>query len=148
MADKSILVLCYSRCTTCKRALKWLDEHGVSYTLRDIKEENPTAEELAEWHKLSGLSIRKFFNTSGMVYRDNNIKEQLDAGMSDSDAYNLLATTVCWSNAHWLLQTILFFLDLKSLHGKKHFCKLTSAVCVLQHALLQHAFLQHASVCR
>ncbi len=55
--------------------------------------ENPTAEELAEWHKLSGLSIRKFFNTSGMVYRDNNIKEQLDAGMSDSDAYNLLATT-------------------------------------------------------
>ncbi|MBF0912551.1 MAG: arsenate reductase family protein, partial [Atopobium sp.] len=93
MADKNILVLCYSRCTTCKRALKWLDEHGVSYTLRDIKEENPTAEELAEWHKLSGLSIRKFFNTSGMVYRDNNIKEQLDAGMSDSDAYNLLATT-------------------------------------------------------
>ena len=82
MADKNILVLCYSRCTTCKRALKWLDEHGVSYTLRDIKEENPTAEELAEWHKLSGLSIRKFFNTSGMVYR-----------MSDSDAYNLLATT-------------------------------------------------------
>ena len=93
MADKNILVLCYSRCTTCKRALKWLDEHGVSYTLRDIKEENPTAEELAEWHKLSGLSIRKFFNTSGMVYRDNNIKEQLDTGMSDSDAYNLLATT-------------------------------------------------------
>ena len=87
MADKNILVLCYSRCTTCKRALKWLDEHGVSYTLRDIKEENPTAEEL------SGLSIRKFFNTSGMVYRDNNIKEQLDAGMSDSDAYKLLATT-------------------------------------------------------
>ena len=93
MADKNILVLCYSRCTTCKRALKWLDEHGVSYTLRDIKEENPTAEELAEWHKLSGLAIRKFLNTSGMVYRDNNIKEQLDAGMSDSDAYNLLATT-------------------------------------------------------
>ncbi len=64
------------------------------YTLCDNKEENPTAEEFAEWHSWAVFLSESSFNTSGMVYHDNNIKEQLDAGMSDSDAYNLLATTV------------------------------------------------------
>lgn len=90
-ATRSILFLEYPKCTTCRRAQAWLDEHGVSYTDRHIVEENPTAEELAAWHELSGLPIRRFFNTSGMLYRERNIKAQLDAGMSDADACALLA---------------------------------------------------------
>ena len=82
----------YPKCTTCKKAKKWLDEHGVDYTDRHIVEDNPTAEELAGWQQRSGLPLRRFFNTSGMKYRELGIKAQLDAGMSDEDAFALLAT--------------------------------------------------------
>ena len=92
MASNTILVLCYSRCSTCKKALKWLDDHHIAYESRDIKEENPSEDELAAWHARSGLPIRRFFNTSGMVYREKNVKSKLDAGMTDADAYKLLAT--------------------------------------------------------
>ena len=92
MASNTILVLCYSRCSTCKKALKWLDDHHIVYESRDIKEENPSEDELAAWHARSGLPIRRFFNTSGMVYREKNVKSKLDAGMTDDDAYKLLAT--------------------------------------------------------
>ena len=92
MASNTILVLCYSRCSTCKKALKWLDDHHIAYESRDIKEENPSENELAAWHARSGLPIRRFFNTSGMVYREKNVKSKLDAGMTDADAYKLLAT--------------------------------------------------------
>ena len=92
MASNTILVLCYSRCSTCKKALKWLDDHHIAYESRDIKEENPSEDELATWHARSGLPIRRFFNTSGMVYREKNVKSKLDAGMTDDDAYKLLAT--------------------------------------------------------
>lgn len=92
MASNTILVLCYSRCSTCKKALKWLDDHHIAYESRDIKEENPLEDELAAWHARSGLPIRRFFNTSGMVYREKNVKSKLDAGMTDADAYKLLAT--------------------------------------------------------
>lgn len=92
MASNTILVLCYSRCSTCKKALKWLDDHHIAYESRDIKEENPSEDELAAWHARSGLPIRRFFNTSGMVYREKNVKSKLDAGMTDDDAYKLLAT--------------------------------------------------------
>ncbi len=92
MASNTILVLCYSRCSTCKKALKWLDDHHIAYESRDIKEENPSEDELAAWHARSGLPIRRFFNTSGMVYREKNVKSKLDAGMTDTDAYELLAT--------------------------------------------------------
>lgn len=92
MASDTILVLCYPRCSTCKKALKWLDEHHIAYESRDIKKEHPTEVELASWHALSNLSIRRFFNTSGMVYREKNVKEQLDAGMTVSAACQLLAT--------------------------------------------------------
>ncbi|MDY4041589.1 MAG: arsenate reductase family protein [Collinsella sp.] len=88
----SILFIEYPKCSTCKKAKKWLDEHGVSYTDRHIVEENPTAEELASWQEASGLPLRRFFNTSGMKYRELNVKAQLDAGMSDEDAFALLAT--------------------------------------------------------
>lgn len=85
------LVLHYPKCTTCKRALKWLDEHDVSCTPRDIKLQNPTREELATWHKMSGLPIRRFFNTSGQLYRSLGLKDKLP-GMTEDECYDLLAT--------------------------------------------------------
>lgn len=87
----SVLFLEYPKCTTCKKAKAWLDQQGVAYEDRHIVEDNPTAAELAVWHERSGLPLRRFFNTSGMVYRERNIKALLDAGLSDADAYALLA---------------------------------------------------------
>lgn len=88
----AVLFLEYPKCSTCKKAKKWLDDHGVEYTDRHIVEQNPTAEELAAWQKLSGLPLRRFFNTSGMKYRELGVKEKLDAGMTDAEAFALLAT--------------------------------------------------------
>ncbi len=88
----AVLFLEYPKCSTCKKAKKWLDEHGVAYEDRHIVEQNPTAEELAAWQKLSGLPVRRFFNTSGMKYRELGIKAKLDAGMSDTEAFELMAT--------------------------------------------------------
>lgn len=87
-----VLFLEYPKCSTCKKAKKWLDENGIQYTDRHIVEDNPTAEELAQWHAKSDLPIRRLFNTSGMLYREQNIKAKLDEGMSNEDAYALLAT--------------------------------------------------------
>ena len=84
-------LICYTKCTTCKGVEKMLDEKGFSYDYRDIKEENPTAEELKAWHEKTGLPIKRFFNTSGKIYRENNIKDKLPA-MSSDEAYELLAT--------------------------------------------------------
>jgi len=81
----------YPKCTTCKRAKSWLDEHGIEYTDRNIKEENPTYDELKEWHKLSGLPLKKFFNTSGMLYRSMELKSKLD-NMSEEDQLKLLSS--------------------------------------------------------
>lgn len=81
----------YPKCTTCQKAKKWLDAHGVEYTDRHIKEENPTIEELKEWHSRSGLPLKKFFNTSGMLYRELGLKEKLPS-MSEEEQYALLAT--------------------------------------------------------
>lgn len=75
----SVLFLEYPKCSTCKKAKKWLDDHGVEYVDRDITTENPTAIELAEWHARSGLPLRRLFNTSGMKYRELGIKAKLDA---------------------------------------------------------------------
>ena len=88
----SVLFVEYPKCTTCKKAKKWLDEHGIEYVDRHIVEENPTAEELAAWKERSGLPLRRFFNTSGIKYRELGIKAKLDAGMSEEDAFDLLAT--------------------------------------------------------
>lgn len=88
----AVLFIEYPKCTTCKKAKKWLDEHGVEYVDRHIVEDNPTAAELAEWHERPGLPLRRFFNTSGMKYRELGIKAKLDAGMTDEEAYELLAT--------------------------------------------------------
>ena len=86
-----ILFVEYPKCSTCRRAKAWLDEHGIAYVDRRIVEEPPTASELAEWQPRSGLPLRRFFNTSGKVYREQGIKAKLDAGLSDEDAFELLS---------------------------------------------------------
>ncbi len=88
----AVLFIEYPKCTTCKKAKKWLDEHGVEYNDRHIVEDNPTAAELAEWHERSGLPLRRFFNTSGMKYREHGNKAKNDAGMTDEEAFEVLAT--------------------------------------------------------
>ena len=87
----SILFLEYPKCSTCQKAKKWLDAHNVSYTDRHIKEENPTAEELKIWHEKSGLDLKKFFNTSGMLYKEMGLKDKLP-DMTIDEQYALLAT--------------------------------------------------------
>ena len=82
--------ICYPKCTTCRKAQKWLDENGISYTLRDIKMEHPTYEELAAWHRRSGLPLKKFFNTSGLLYKSMELKDRLPA-MSEDEMLKLLA---------------------------------------------------------
>ena len=86
-----MLYVCYPKCTTCKKAQKWLDEHGIEYTVRDIKEDNPSYEELKEWYGKCGLPLKKFFNTSGMLYKSMNLKEKLPE-MSEDEQLRLLAT--------------------------------------------------------
>jgi len=86
-----MFILCYEKCSTCKAAIKWLDAQKMNYEVRDIKGENPNYEELQQWHEKSGLPIKRFFNTSGLVYRGLNLKDKL-ASMSDEDKLKLLAT--------------------------------------------------------
>ena len=88
----SVLLLEYPTCSTCRKAKKWLDAHGVDYVDRDIVADNPTAKELAFWHERSGLPVRRLFNTSGMRYRELGVKARLDSGMTDAECYDLLAT--------------------------------------------------------
>ena len=84
-----MVLVWYPKCSTCQRAKAWLDEHGVAYTLRDIKEENPNAEELRAWHEKSGLPLRRFFNTSGLLYKGMALKDKLPE-MTDNEQYILL----------------------------------------------------------
>ena len=81
----------YPPCTTCKKAKKWLDDHSAEYSDRHIKEQNPTAEELKDWHARSGLPLKRFFNTSGLLYKNMNLKDKLPS-MSEEEQYALLAT--------------------------------------------------------
>lgn len=83
--------ICYSKCSTCKKAQKWLDQLGLDYNMRDIKEDKPTFDELKLWHEQSKLPIKGFFNTSGVLYRQLNLKDKL-ADMSVEDQIQLLAT--------------------------------------------------------
>ena len=83
--------ICYPKCTTCQKAEKWLDDNNIEYELRDIKQDNPTFEELCEWYKKSGLDIKKFFNTSGLLYKSMNLKDKLP-GMSDEEMLQLLSS--------------------------------------------------------
>ena len=86
-----MLFLCSPKCSTCRKAQKWLDEHDVDYDIRDIKTENPDLAELELWHQASGLPLKKFFNTSGQLYRSLELSKKLP-GMSDAEQYALLAS--------------------------------------------------------
>lgn len=81
----------YPKCTTCQKAKKWLEANGIDFEERHIKENNPTVEEIKEWHKKSGLPLKSFFNTSGLLYKELKLKEKLPA-MSENERYSLLAS--------------------------------------------------------
>jgi arsenate reductase len=83
--------ICYPKCTTCQKAKKWLDERGLQYETRGIKEENPSYDELKSWLAISGLAVKKFFNTSGLLYKSLNLKDKLPA-MNEEECLRLLAT--------------------------------------------------------
>lgn len=86
-----MLYINYSKCGTCKKARAWLDANDIKYIDRPIKEENPTLDELKTWHKLSGLPLKKFFNTSGLLYKSLELKDKLPK-MTDDEMYELLAS--------------------------------------------------------
>lgn len=86
-----MLFLEYPKCSTCQKAKKWLDEHNIEYTDRHIVEDNPTYDELKEWYEKSGLPIKRFFNTSGMLYKEMQLKDKLP-DMSEEEQLKLLAT--------------------------------------------------------
>ena len=91
--EREIMIkfICYPKCTTCQRAKKWLDDNKIEYELRDIKLDNPTLEELTEWYNKSGLPLKKFFNTSGLLYKSLDLKNKLPE-MSEDEMLKLLAT--------------------------------------------------------
>ena len=86
-----IKFICYPKCTTCQKAQKWLDDNKIEYEFRDIKLDNPTLDELTEWQKKSGLPLKKFFNTSGLLYKSLDLKNKLST-MSEDEMLNLLAS--------------------------------------------------------
>ena len=86
-----IKFICYPKCTTCQKAKKWLDDNKIEYELRDIKLDNPTLQELTEWYKKSGLPLKKFFNTSGLLYKSLDLKNKLPT-MNEDEMLELLAT--------------------------------------------------------
>lgn len=86
-----MLFVCYPKCTTCQKAKKWLDENNIEYDLRDIKLDNPSYEELKAWYEKSGLPLKRFFNTSGLLYKSMQLKDKLPT-MSEDEQLKLLAT--------------------------------------------------------
>ena len=86
-----MLVLVYRKCSTCMKALKWLEENHIEFEERPIKEQNPTYGELKAWHQMSGMPLKKFFNTSGLLYKDMQLKDKLPQ-MSEDEQLELLAT--------------------------------------------------------
>lgn len=86
-----MILVCYPKCTTCQKAKKWLEANGIAFEERNIKENNPTIEELKDWHNKSGLLLKKFFNTSGLLYKELNLKDKLPI-MSEDEQFSLLAS--------------------------------------------------------
>lgn len=89
--ENMLKFICYPKCTTCQKAKKWLDDNNIEYELRDIKIDNPSLEELTDWYKRSGLPIKRFFNTSGLLYKSLDLKNKLPE-MTEDDMLKLLST--------------------------------------------------------
>ena len=121
-------VLVYRKCSTCMKALKWLDEHNISYEERAIKEENPTYEELKEWYTKSGLPLKKFFNTSGMLYKEMGLKDKLK-DMSEDEQLKLLATDGMLVKRPLVIGMILYLQDLKKRMDRGY----ARIMCIAQH---------------
>ncbi len=90
MTEK-MLFICYPKCTTCQKAKKWLDDRGITYEMRNIKDQNPNVTELAAWQRISNVPVRKLFNTSGLLYKSLALKDKL-AAMPAAEQLALLAT--------------------------------------------------------
>ena len=115
----TMLFLQYPPCSTCQKAKKWLDDHGIEYTARHIKEDNPTADELREWVARSGLPLKRFFNTSGLVYKNLGLKDKLPTMTEDSRS-PCWRRTVCSSSVRCWWATILSCPALSQPSGKTH----------------------------
>ena len=104
--------VCYPKCTTCQKAKKWLDEKGIKYELRDIKENNPSYDELKKWYKASGQPLKKFFNTSGLLYKSMELKNKLP-NMSEEEQLKLLATDGMLVKRHLLIKDNIVLIGFK-----------------------------------
>ena len=116
--ESMIKFICYPKCTTCQRAKKWLDDNKIEYELRDIKLDNPTLEELTEWYNKSGLSIKKFFNTSGLLYKSLDLKNKLPE-MSEDEMLKLLATDGMLVKRPLLIGDIFVLVGFKEIEWQK-----------------------------
>ena len=115
------LFLCYPKCTTCKKAQKWLEENSINTTTRDIAKENPTEDELRTWHKSSGLPLKKFFNTSGKKYKELSLKDKLP-DMSEDEQYKLLATDGLLVKRPLLIDGQSVLVGFKEAEWQEHLC--------------------------
>ena len=120
--EREIMIkfICYSKCTTCQRAKKWLDDNKIEYELRDIKLDNPSLEELTEWYNKSGLPIKKFFNTSGLLYKSLDLKNKLPE-MSEDEMLTLLATDGMFVKRPLLIGDSFVLVGFKETEWENHF---------------------------
>ena len=110
--------ICYPKCTTCQKAKKWLDDNKIEYKLRDIKLDNPTVEELTEWYNKSGLPLKKFFNTSGLLYKSMELKNKIP-NMTEDEMLKLLATDVMLVKRPILVGDNFVLVGFRKVNGKK-----------------------------
>ncbi|MGN1195795.1 MAG: arsenate reductase family protein [Acutalibacteraceae bacterium] len=111
--------ICYPKCTTCKKAQNWLDENGVKYELRDIKADNPTVDELSGWYKISGQPLKKFFNTSGLLYKSMELKNKLPE-MSEEEMLKLLSSDGMLVKRPLLISDSFVLIGFKEAEWKEH----------------------------
>lgn len=117
---KKGLFVCYPRCTTCQKARRWLEERGAAVEERDIKEERPTADELRAWHAKSGLPLKRFFNTSGLKYKELGLKDKLPT-LSEAEQYDLLASDGMLVKRPLLVATDFVLVGFKEKEWQEHF---------------------------
>lgn len=111
-----MLFICYPKCSTCQKAEKWLDENNIEYTQRHIVENNPTYDELKEWYEKSGLELKRFFNTSGLLYKDMKLKDKLPT-MSEDEQLKLLSTNGMLVKRPLVVTKDTYLLDLRKDSG-------------------------------